>query len=239
MWRSSLALENLALPAFGGWPESFSLRLGRTEVLLIEGVSAEDAQTLFDVAATLSEPAQGQVRLWGKEIATLTRQELYNLRRLIAYVHPRQSLLHYLTLAQNIGLGPAYHRSMTLSETLRENAFLIEHLGLEPLLSRYPSELSQAAYVRGLWARELVKLPELILGIVEESSATAKTQDMILTLLEAYLDKQSVSVMLAGHTLSAFHHLAQRILKLEAGQIRERRLLERGGRPLVAYLPLV
>lgn len=240
MWRYSLILEHITLPPpFGSWPESFELRLGLTEVLLIEGAGAEDAQTLLDVAATLSEPAQGRVHLWGKEISTLTRQELYNLRRQIAYVHPKQALLHYLTLGENIGLGPAYHLGMTLSETLREHAPLIEHLGLEPFLSRHPSEISQAIYTRALWARELVKLPELLLAIVEESPGTADTQRMILTLLEDYLDKQGVSVILAGHSLTAFHHLAHRILKLEVGRIRERQLLERGGRPLIAYLPLV
>jgi ABC-type ATPase involved in cell division len=240
MWQYSLILEHVTLPPpFGSWPESFELRLGLTEVLLIEGAGAEDGQTLLDVAATLIEPAQGQVHLWGKEISTLTRQELYNLRRQIAYVHPRQALLHYLTLAENIGLGPAYHFDMTLSATLREHASLIEHLGLEPFLSRYPSEISQAVYTRTLWARELVKLPELILAIVEESPGTAETQRMILSLLEDYLNRQGVSVMLSGHSLRAFHHLAHRILKLEVGLIQERQLLERGGRPLIAYLPLV
>lgn len=240
MWRYSLILEHITLPPpFGNWPESFELRLDLTEVLLIEGASAEDGQTLLDVTATLNEPAQGRVHLWGKEISTLTRRELYNLRRQIAYVHPRQVLLHYLTLAENIGLGPAYHLDIPLSAILREHASLIGHLGLEPFLSRYPSEISQAVYTRTLWARELVKQPELILAIVEESPGTADTQRMILTLLEDYLDKQEVSIILAGHSLGAFHHLAHRILKLEPGQIRERQLLERGGRPLIAYLPLV
>jgi D-methionine transport system ATP-binding protein len=240
MWQYSLILEHITLPSpFGSWPESFELRLGLTEVLLIEGASAEDGLTLLDVAATLSEPAQGQVYLWGKEISTLTRQELYNLRRQIAYVHPKQALLDYLTLAENIGLGPAYHLDMTLSETLREHAPLIEHLGLGPFLARYPSEISQATYTRALWARELVKLPELILAMVEESPGTAATQRLILTLLEDYLNEQGASVILTGYSLTAFQHLAHRILELEAGGIRERQLLERGGRPLISYLPLV
>ncbi len=240
MWRYSLILEHITLPPpFGNWAESFELRLGMTEVLLIEGASAEDGQTLLDVAATLTEPGQGQVRLWGREISTLRRQELYNLRRQLAYVHPKQSLLHSLTLAENIGLGSAYHLGQNLSDTLREHAPLIKHLGLEPFLSRRPSELSQAAYTCALWARELVKLPELILAVVEESPGTAGTQRLILTLLEEYLDQRGAAVILAGHSLTAFHHLAHRILKLSAGKIRERRLLERGGRPLIAYLPLV
>lgn len=240
MWQYSLILEKISLPPpYGFWPASFELQLGLSEVLLIEGASTEDGQILLDVAATLKEPAQGQVHLWGKEISTLTRQELYNLRRQIAYVHPRQSLLHYLTLAENIGLGPAYHLGMTLSETLREHARLIKHLGLKPFLSLYPSELSQAAYSRALWARELVKLPDLILAIVEESSGAAATQRMILTMLEDYLNRHGASVILAGHSLTDFHPLAHRILKLEVGRIKERQILERGGRPLISYLPLV
>lgn len=240
MVHYSLVLESLTLPPpLGRWPEVLELRLGMTEVLLIEGVGVEDSQDLLDVAATLSDPAQGQIRFWGKNVANLAHQELYKLRRQIAYVHPNQALIQIYTLAENIALGPSYHFGTPLSETLREHASLIDLLGLQPYLSLRPPDVSESVYLRALWARELVKVPDMILAIIEVSPETADTQHMIFTLLQYYLDEQESAVILAGHSLTAFHHLAHRVLTLEDGRIQERQLWERGGRPLTAYLPLV
>lgn len=240
MSRYSLVLEQVILPPSpGGWPEPFDLRLGASEFLLIEGAGPEDSQALFDVAATLSDPVQGRVRLWDQEPDSLTRQELYRLRRHIAYINPNQPFLHNLTLGENIGMVPAYHFGMTLSAILQDHASLIEILGLGTFLSAYPSQLSGTAYVRAIWAREMIKLPSLILAIVEESSQAKKTQQPIFTLLQDYLAEQRVPVILAGESLATFHPLAHRILTLDSGQIRERQIMERGGGPLIAYLPLI
>ncbi len=62
------------------------------------------------------------------------------------------------------------------------------------------------------------------------SPDAADTQDMLLTLLQDYLDEREPAVILVGHSLAAFHHLAHRVIKLEHGRMQERRLWERGER---------
>jgi glycine betaine/proline transport system ATP-binding protein len=240
MDRYSLILENLTLPPpRGRWPESLELRLGMTEVLLIEGVGEEDSQNLLDVAATLAEPEQGQVRLWGKDVANLSRPDLYDLRRQIAYVHPKQALIQIYTLAENIALGPSYHFGTALSDTFRKHASLIDRLELQPFLSLKPPEVSESVYLRTLWARQLVKDPELILAIMEISPDVADAQDLLLTLLPEYLQEQKPAVILVGHSLAAFYHLAHRVIKLTPGHLQERPLREPSPRPLIDCLPLI
>lgn len=229
MIHNSLVLENLTLPPpRSKWPEPFELRLGRAEVLLLEGVGEEDSRNFLDVAATLNEPDQGRVLILGKEVAHLSRPELYNLRRRIAYVHPKQALIQIYTLAENIALGPSYHFGTALADTFRHHAALIDQLELQPFLSLKPPQVSESVYIRTLWARELVKLPELILAIMDTSPDAADTKDMVLTLLQDYLEEREPAVILVGHSLAAFHHLAQRIIKLEDGRMREGRPEKRG-----------
>ncbi len=240
MSRYSLIFEKVTLPSpAGSWPASIDLHLGLREVLLIEGVSVEESQAFLSVAATTSYPSQGRVIHWDRDDLSLARAELYELRRLIAYIHPGQVLLHDLTVAENIGLGPAYHHGMTLSETLREHASLIEHLGLEPYLNLRPPEVPRGVYPHVVWARELVKRPELILAIVEETAEGARTHEKFFALLQDYLEKLGSPVILAGSSLTLFRPLAHRILSLVSGRILEQDFLEHRGRPLVAYLPLV
>lgn len=238
MLRYSLIFKDVVLPAPPlSWPGPLDLAVGLNEFLLIEGVGPEESEALLGVAATLLAPVQGQVWLWGQESAQLDREELYELRRRIAYVSPRQIFLERLTLQENLTLGPCYHQGESESQVLQEYAPLLERLALGPYLSLPPAQLPPHLYFRALWARELFKGPELILAILEESQRTMSTQEMIIALLNDYLAKRRSAVILMGRSLGAFHSLAHRLLRLRSGRLTAGRLLEARSRPLVDFFP--
>lgn len=240
MFQHSLSLRSVSLPEHPlDWPAPLNLDLGLREVLLIEGASLTESEALLRVAATLTAPVEGQVWHWGKETTGLPREELYLLRRQIAYVSPRQVLLHRLTLLDNIALGPIYHQGWSQTEVRRRHAPLLEALGLEPYLSHYPPQVPEAVYFRALWARELVKGPALILASLMGPLQYLKTQEMVVLWLEHYLKEPESALLLLGRTLTTFHPLAHRILKLEAGHLVELHFSGSQERPLTAFLPLV
>jgi ABC-type lipoprotein export system ATPase subunit len=240
MLHHALNLELVILPGdTGAWPAPLSLAVALNEVVLIEGAGPAVSLPLLEVAATLKFPVAGSVRHWGLDAAALPRKELYDLRRRIAYISPRQVLLHRLTLGENIALGPCYHQGCSESEALAPHADLLEHLELQPHLDRHPTEVSAALYARTVWARELVKEPELILAVRSGVLATPAGATMLVTVLRGYLARYGAAAVLLGETLEAFYPLGYRLLWLESGQLRKRPLLKHRGRPLTAYLPLV
>jgi ABC-type ATPase involved in cell division len=240
MLHYALELEMVTLPVDdAAWPSPLSLAVALNEVVLIEGVDLAAGQSLLEVAATFRSPAAGRVRHWGQDAAALPREEFYLLRRRIAYISPRQVLLHRLSLAGNIALGPCYHQGCSESEALGEHADLLEHLDLGAYLSRYPAQVSAAVYARAVWARELVKGPELILVMVSGQLATTAEADMLKAALQDYQVRYGAAALLLGESLEAFYPLGHRLLWLESGRLRKRPLLEVRARPLTAYLPLV
>src|SRR4030042_4154832 len=189
MLRSSLILKEVVLPGPPGlWPGPLDLAVGLNEFLLIEGGEPEESEAVLGVAAALLAPLQGQVWHWGRDTARLDRDELYQLRRRIAYISPRQAFLERLTLKENLTLGPRYHQGETESQILQEYAPLLEQLALGPHLSLLPAQLPENLFYRALWARELFKGPELILATLEETQRTMSTQEMMGGLLKDYLD---------------------------------------------------
>ena len=80
------------------WPAPLSLAVAFNEVVLIEGAGPAVSQPLLEVAATLRSPLAGQRPPLGPERGPATREELYRLRRRIAYISPRQVLLHLISL---------------------------------------------------------------------------------------------------------------------------------------------
>jgi glutamate/aspartate transport system ATP-binding protein len=238
MLHYALNLELVTLPeAVAAWPAPLSLAVALNEVLLIEGVNPATAEPLLEVAAALQSPFGGQVRHWGENAETLPRAELYHLRSRIAYISPRQVLLHRLSLGENIALAPCYHQGYSESEALGPHAGLLERLQLQAHLDRFPGQVSAAVYARAVWARELLKGPELILAAISGDSATAAA--IHVAVLRDYLARYGAAAIVLGESLESFYPLGHRLLRLESGQLLKMPLLEHRARPLTAYLPLV
>jgi phospholipid/cholesterol/gamma-HCH transport system ATP-binding protein len=240
MLHHALNLEAVTLPEeTAAWLAPLSLSVELNEVVLIEGTGPEISLPLMEVAATLQSPAAGRVRHWGREAAAVSREELFQLRSRMAYISPRQMLLHRLTLGGNIALAPCYHLGVTEPEALAAHADLLARLNLRAHLSEYPAQVSTAVYARAVWARELVKEPELILAVIAGEPATAAGATMLATVLQDYLARHGGAAVLSGESLQPFYSLGHRLLGLEAGQLRKQPLVEHRARPLTAYLALV
>ncbi len=221
------------------WPVPLSLAVELNEVVLIEGAGPEVSVPLMEVAATLQYPKSGRVRHWGQEAAGVSREELYRLRSRMAYISPQQMLLHRLTLGDNIALAPCYHLGFSESAALAAHADLLAQLNLRAHLNRYPAQVPAALYARAVWARELVKEPELILAVISGESSTPVGTTLLVTVLQDYLARHGGAALLAGESLQPFYSLGHRLLVLEAGELRKQPLLEHRARPLTAYLALV
>jgi len=233
-------LELVTLPeAAAAWPLPLSVGVALNEVVLIEGADPAAAEPLLEVAATLRSPVTGKVWHWGLDAATLPREDLYHLRGRMAYISPRQVLLHRLSLGENIALAPCYHQGLSESEALAPHADLLEHLKLQAHLDQFPTQVSGEVYTRAVWARELLKKPELILAAISGVLATTAGAQMLLMVLKAYLARHGAAVVLLGESLEPYYPLGHRLLRLEAGQLLAMPGLEQQARPLTAYLALV
>lgn len=235
----ALHLDMVTLPLDTAWPAPLSLALAFNEVVLIEGAGPAVSSPLLEVAATLASPVAGHVRHWGREAALGRREKLYRLRRRIAYVSSQQVLLHLSTLAENIALGPCYYQGCSEAEALAPHADMLGQLELKAYLNHYPTQVSAAIYARAVWARELVKGPELILAAISGDLATTVGAAMLADVLRQYLTRYGAAALLLGESLEAYYPLGHRLFVLESGQLRLRTILEHRARPLTAYLPLV
>jgi ABC-type ATPase involved in cell division len=239
MLHHALNLDLVALPGTNAWPSPLSLVVAFNEVVLIEGAGPALSQPLLEVAATLLSPVAGHVRHWGRDAALRRRDQLYRLRRRIAYISPWQVLLHLITLGENITLGPCYYQGCREGEALASYAELLEQLELQAHLNQYPPQVTPAIYARAVWARELVKEPELILAVISGDLATTAGSAMLANVLQHYRVRYGTAVLLLGESLEAFYPLGHRLFMLESGRLRKQATLEHRARPLTAYLPLV
>jgi ABC-type lipoprotein export system ATPase subunit len=239
MLHYSLNLKSLVLDEHpAGWPLPFHLDLGLSECLVMEGIGSKEAERLAQAAATLAPLAAGELTLWGRDVKDATRADLFDLRRRIALITPQHMLLHRLTLAENLTLGPAFHQGSSEASILEQNAPLLERLELRNHLESFPPQLPDYLVHRALWARELIKEPDLILAVIGDPLSPADQQRLMAPLLKDLVSLQKTAILLMGRSLRAFHPLAHRLLRFKDGRFLEHRFLEHESRPLVGFLSL-
>ncbi len=240
--QTSLLLEGVAAPELAEfWPSPVSLAVGLREVVLLEGLGAREADLLLRLAATLRRPAAGRIFHWGRDLFSLSRRALYPWRRQLAFVSPFQALLPRLTVLENVTLSQTLNTAQTAAEVAEQQHSLLEQLTLTEYLPRYPGELPVRQYHLALWARELIKQPRLILGVLAGQAEHEEAPDLaqfLLPFLIEYHTNRRGAVLLAGPVLDFAYHVADRRLDCRVGLGPEQPLPGRDNLPLIAYLDL-
>jgi ABC-type ATPase involved in cell division len=239
MLRYSLVIDKVRLPGLpADWPTPLNLKLGINEVLLLEGIGWKKSRAFWRLAATLDFPLDGEVLLWGNSRLYLPRTELFRLRKQIAYITPEQVLLQHLNLRENIALTICYYQGVTVSQALARYRELLDQLGLRLFLHRLPADLPPDIYWRGLWARELVKEPELILACLDGPGWTDENQIMVQKVVKAYIAQKQGALLLGGKNLDSLYQEAHRLLRPMAGSFSETHLVHRQYQSPVTFFPL-
>jgi ABC-type ATPase involved in cell division len=240
MLKHCLVFNQAVLPGPPGmWPLPVDLILNMQEVLVIENLGSEESPPLAKVAAALRPPVAGLAWHWDEDAFNLARADLYLLRRRIAYLVPGMVLLSRLTLGENIALSITFYEGTSTRSVLSGYSDVLERLGLTPYLSRMPHEVEIKVYIKAIWARELIKQPELVVAVRDEAWEPFSVPNEGILVLQEYLASRQGAALLMGRSMENFHPLASRLLRWEAGRLSPQPLPGRQGRPLTDFLPLI
>ena len=198
---------------------SINAELPGTGITAIYGASGSGKTTLLRCIAGLQSGVQGNLFVKGESWhQSGTSSSLPAHQRPVGYVFQEASLFPHLSVRDN--LAYAIKRAAKASPGIAYDQ-LIQLLGIEHLLSRYPADLSGGEKQRVAIARALLIKPRLLL--MDEPLAALDTQRKreILPYLEALHRELDIPVLYVTHSLEEVARLADHLLVLDQGRVRE------------------
>jgi cell division transport system ATP-binding protein len=195
---------------------SFSLAPGSFHFLV--GASGAGKSSLLKLMYLAMPPAVGLIDLFGRNVATLKRQELPALRRRIGVVFQDFRLIQHLSALDNVAL-PLRIAGLREAAIRKHVTELLSWVGLADHLQDLPATLSGGQQQRLAIARAVISRPSLLLA----DEPTGNVDDGIglrLMYLFEELNKMGTTVVIATHNDHLVNRFSHRQLRIEHGTVR-------------------
>jgi len=194
--------------------DGVSLTVEADEVVAVLGRSGSGKSTLLNLLGGLDSPDGGRIVVAGEELTGRGVRRLPRIRlRHVGFVFQQFQLIEELSGAENV-LLPTRLPGAPAGGARRASA-LIEELGLAPVASHLPHELSGGEQQRFAIARALVNDPELVLADEPTGSLDADNGAAVLELLRGLSGR---AVVIVTHEPEAAS-IADRVLSLSDGRL--------------------
>lgn len=199
--------------------DGVTLSVEEGEFLAIVGRSGSGKSTLMNVLGCLDVPTEGEYRLNGQSVFSLSQRALSSIRnRYIGFIFQRFFLLPTLTALENVEL-PLVYAGVGRQKRRALAAEMLQKVGLADRLSHYPAQMSGGQQQRVAIARAAVGRPAVLLADEPTGNLDAASGAAVMTLLRE-LHKGGTTLLLITHD-RAVAAAAERRLEMRAGKLQK------------------
>jgi len=216
-----IELDNISY-GYGGTTlfSGVSLKLAPGSFHFLTGPSGAGKTTLLRLCYADLRASVGQVRLFGQDAATLSRDDVAIIRRRIGVVHQDTQFLDHLSIAENIALP------LTVADRLTEAqdnlAQLLSWVSLGAQAGQTPPELSGGERQRAALARAVIMSPDVVIADEPTGNVDWEMSQRLLALL-VELNRMGKTILIATHDIAMIRSMKSdvqaRVLRLKGGQL--------------------
>jgi putative ABC transport system ATP-binding protein len=190
------------------------------EHVAIMGPSGSGKSTLLNVIGCLDRPDSGEYWLDGREVGTLSDEELTEVRRnRIGFVFQSFHLVPRLTAAGNVEL-PLIFAGVSRAERRERVSTALAQVGLADRMDHRPDQLSGGERQRVAVARATIMGPRVLLADEPTGNLDTQSGRQILDLLDR-LNDAGITLVAVTHDPSVARR-ADRVIVLVDGRIARR-----------------
>jgi NitT/TauT family transport system ATP-binding protein len=188
--------------------DRMNLTINRGEFLSIVGPSGCGKSTALRLVAGLDTPTLGDVLMNERPVAKQLD--------FVGMVFQRPTLLHWLTIEQNVLLPVKVRRGRVLSADRDKAHALLRTVGLEQFASKMPSELSGGMQQRAAICRALVQNPDILLMDEPFGALDALTREEMCFELLRIWERTQKTIVFVTHSIPEAVLLSDRVVVMSA-----------------------
>ena len=191
---------------------SVSTKIMENSFVTIVGPSGSGKSTLMNIISGLQKPTSGDVILEGKSIVNLSKNELADIRaKKFGHIFQEYNLMQNLTVKENIYMGKTNTEELNFDE-------IVETLGINKLLNKYPYEMSGGEQQRTSVARALIKKPKVIFCDEATGALDENNSKNVVSLLVDIKKRYGMTIVFVTHNLE-IAKVSERIITMKNGII--------------------
>lgn len=193
-----------------------SFHVGPGEFVAVTGPSGSGKSTLLHCASGLDTCDNGAILLNGTNIARLSDHKLTLLRRqATGFIFQAYNLMNTKTARENILYPLRLQKRRVDKQWLSQ---VLNSLGIEELMDRYPNQMSGGQQQRVAVARSIMAQPQILFADEPTGALDSETSDQLLALFQWCTRELGLSVLMVTHDQAASTR-ADRIIEMLDGRI--------------------
>ena len=190
-----------------------NLSLEEGKFIVILGPSGAGKSTLLNLLGGLDSPTEGTIRVNGRDISTLSANELAEYRAAsVGFVFQSYNLIPTLTVIENVALVKE------ISPNPLSSHDMLRAVGLEDHIHNFPAELSGGEQQRVSIAQALAKNPHILLCDEPTGALDSETGVMVLKLLLSMARDMGKTIIIVTHNQN-IAKMADTVVRVKNGRI--------------------
>lgn len=191
------------------------------ELSLVLGPSGSGKSTFLTIAGGLQRPTSGQVLIDGQDISRFSEKQRDEIRlNQIGFVLQSYNLLSYLSVADQFALVDRVHKGNLSPDRFEK---LLQELGIDQLVNKFPDKLSGGQNQRVAIARALYTDPAIILADEPTAALDSERVKVVGRLMKEMAKQYDKAVVVVTHDLR-LKDFADRIYQIMDGKMTEQPL---------------
>ena len=197
-----------------------SLTIERGEFTALAGPSGSGKTTLLNLVGGLTRPTRGRVWVAGREVSSMSKQELARLRlEKVGFVFQAYNLLPVLTALENAEF-PMLLQGVDADERQARVRELFARTGMDGLEDRRPGKLSGGQQQRVAVIRAVASRPALVLADEPTANLDSATSDSLLDVMGELNRDLGVTFVFATHDGRVMER-CRRLVRMVDGAVHE------------------
>ncbi|WP_297134984.1 ABC transporter ATP-binding protein [Terrisporobacter sp.] len=184
----------------------------------IVGASGSGKSTLLHCLAGLDKPTSGKVMMGDLDLYTLNDDKLSKIRREeFGFIFQSFNLIPVINIYDNIVL-PILLSSGKIDKKYIDD--LINKLGLEKQINKFPNELSGGQQQRVAIARALANKPKIIFADEPTGNLDSKTTEEVMEILKMCVKEFNQTLVMITHN-DEIAKMADEVITIKDGKLLE------------------